>query len=99
MSCVYRGLPRDLNVSNRRMRTRMSGGVAGDGRATPGRPYADQRWPLPARRLAKASPKRQTCRAGVLKRLAMAGPVVPNEKRCQSPTISCLLETGLDDFE
>ncbi len=34
-----------------------------------------------------------------LKRLAMAGPVVPNEKPCQSPTISCLLETGLDDFE
>ena len=28
----YQNLPRNLNFSNRRMRTRMSGGVGGDGR-------------------------------------------------------------------
>ena len=61
MSCVYLGLPRDLNVSNRRMRTRMSGGVAGDGRAAPGRPYADSRSDaaVPAEPMSGMPPRRR----------------------------------------
>src|SRR5690348_8610406 len=41
----YRDLPINLNLSNRRMRTRMSGGVAGEQRCAAA-PYADHRFCL-----------------------------------------------------
>ena len=36
------GWPANLNPSNRPVRTRMPGGVAGDAEVSPPRPYADQ---------------------------------------------------------
>jgi transposase len=41
ISTARRGLPRDLNSSNRLVRTRMPGGVAGDGGLNARRPHAD----------------------------------------------------------
>jgi hypothetical protein len=38
---AFRGLPRNLNPTNRPVRTRMPGGVAGEMKAKPSSPYAD----------------------------------------------------------
>ena len=40
-------LPRDLNRTNRRMRTRMSGGVGGERRSPTAAPYPDYNYRVP----------------------------------------------------